>query len=91
MSTPESNMSDYDRKIHAAIMRLGSPRPTATEIADEMGRPRRGMAASLKAATGRVEWLECTDGLWGFTALELQRIGQEQLAEELDAEDQVTV
>jgi hypothetical protein len=81
-------MSAYDQRLHDAMMRLPHG-ATAAQIARELGRPvnARGMGASLKAAMGRVDWLEYRDGLWFFAEKERQRISREQLLEELDAEE----
>lgn len=85
-------MSLYDQQIHDAMMRCGcgplSPPIPAARIAAELGRGNggRGMDASLRAATARVDWLVKTDGGWTFTDAEFRRIGCEQEREELEAE-----
>jgi hypothetical protein len=78
-------MSDYDQQIHDALMRLGGC-GYAADIAEALGRPARGMEASLRAARARVGWLEKVAGVWQFTVAERLQIAGEQLAEELDAE-----
>jgi len=60
--TPRT-MSDYDRRLHDALMRLGS-QASAADIAVELGRASRGMHASLQAATARVDWLEHEGTIW---------------------------
>jgi hypothetical protein len=79
-------VSDYDQRIHDAMMHLGGWGVPASAIATRLGRPVKGMDAGLRAATGRIDWLMMCGGLWYFTNAEMHRIREEQRTEELDAE-----
>ena len=59
-------MSEYDRRIREAMVALGGA-ASAARIAQQMCRPTRGMDASLRAATARVDWLEKAGGVWCLT------------------------
>jgi hypothetical protein len=59
-------MSDYDQRIHAALIELGG-KGSASDIARKMGRYARWMHASLQAATARVSWLTYDGSLWHLT------------------------
>jgi hypothetical protein len=79
--------SAYDLRLLGAFVALGGGGLTAAMIADKLGRPVRGMDASLRAAKGRVDWFEKVDGLWSLTEKAHRQVGREQLADELDAEE----
>src|ERR1035441_981468 len=92
--TPDKTQdSEYDQRLRAAIIILGGHGLTPAMIAGALDRTDwqaeppivRGMAASLQAATGRVDWLERRDGLWGLTCEARKEVSREQLADELAA------
>ena len=93
-TTPDKTQdSEYDQRLRAAIIILGGHGLTPAMIAGALDRTDwqaeppivRGMAASLQAATGRVDWLERRDGLWGLTCEARKEVSREQLADELAA------